>query len=147
NADTWDKGQIVIQPLGGARKTLVNGGADARYLSTGHLIYAFGGSLLAVAFDVDRLAVSGGAVPVVEGVQRAIGTPQSAVAQFSASTTGSIAYVPGPTTIATADGTDLALFDRKGGAEPLKLPKGPFGSPRVTRDGKWIAFERVDERD
>ena len=38
--DTWDQGQIVVQTPDGKRHTLVNGAADGRYLSTGHLAYA-----------------------------------------------------------------------------------------------------------
>ena len=35
-------------------------GADARYVPTGHLVYALGNTLLAVPFDVAQLAVTGG---------------------------------------------------------------------------------------
>src|SRR5262249_58852814 len=50
--DRWDKAQIVVQSLtaGGERKILIEGGSDARYLPTGHLVYAIGGSLFAVPF-------------------------------------------------------------------------------------------------
>ncbi len=70
-ADTWDKAQIVVQSLKSSeRKTLVSGGSDGRYLPTGHLVYALGGVLFAVPFDLPRLAVTGGPVPIVEGVRR-----------------------------------------------------------------------------
>ena len=35
----------------GERKTLVNGGTDARYVPTGHIVYALGGTLLALGFS------------------------------------------------------------------------------------------------
>ena len=45
--DRWDNARIVVQPLaGGARKTIIEGGSDARYLPTGHLLYAYQGVLL-----------------------------------------------------------------------------------------------------
>ena len=70
-ADGWDKAQIVVQSLKSSeRKTLVSGGSDGRYLPTGHLVYALGGVLFAVPFDLPRLAVTGGPVPIVEGVKR-----------------------------------------------------------------------------
>ena len=54
--DRWDKAQVVVQLLkSGERKTLVNGGSDARYLPTGHIVYALGGTLFALPFDVKRL--------------------------------------------------------------------------------------------
>ena len=73
NGTDWDNAQIVAQTtLGSAeRKTLFTGGADARYLSTGHIVYAVGGVLFAVPFDLRRLEVVGPSVTVVQGVRRA----------------------------------------------------------------------------
>ena len=71
----WDAAQIVVHSLAtGMRTVVVEGGSDARYLPTGHLVYALEDALFAVAFDVDRLAVTGGAVPQVQGVMRASGS-------------------------------------------------------------------------
>src|SRR5262249_33678538 len=69
--DQWDKAQIVVQSLkSGKRNLLIEAGTDAHYLPTGHIVYAYGGTLFAVPFDLRRLAVTGGQVPVVEGVRR-----------------------------------------------------------------------------
>jgi serine/threonine-protein kinase len=69
NANDWDKAQIVVQTLkSGARKTLIQGGSDARYLPTGHLVYFLGGTLLAAPFDLRRQEVTGGAVAMLDGV-------------------------------------------------------------------------------
>jgi Tol biopolymer transport system component len=148
--EVWDKAQVVVQPLGtAARKTLVDGGHDGRYLPTGHLVYALSGVLLAVLFDLDRLAVSGGSVPIVEGVRRAgTSTTGTAASQFSYSRTGSLVYLPGPAKASTSGGDlDLALFDRKGGVQPLKLPPGSYRSPRVSPDGKSVAFDSEDDKE
>src|SRR6185503_14243347 len=52
--DSWEKGRIVIQPFdGGARKTLIEPGADPRYLPSGHLAYVLGGVVMAVPFDLE----------------------------------------------------------------------------------------------
>ena len=68
----WNEAQIVVQSLdSGERKVVLRGGRDARYVETGHLVYARSGTLLAVPFDLDRLEVIGGPVPVVEGVRDA----------------------------------------------------------------------------
>ena len=41
----WDQAQIVVQSLStGERKVVLEGGYDARYLSTGHLVYALNGA-------------------------------------------------------------------------------------------------------
>lgn len=147
-AEVWDRGQIVVQALdGGARKTLVDGGTNGRYVPTGHLVYALSGTLLAVRFDLGSLAVSGGPVPVVEGVRRAgmASGASNTVADFSFSSSGTLTYVPGPAT-ASDTGTDLALFNRNRDVQLLKLPPGQYSSPRVSHDGKFFAFERADER-
>ena len=56
----WGTSQIVVEE-----------GYGPRYLETGHLLYGLGDSLMAVPFDVERLEVTGGPVPLVEGVNRA----------------------------------------------------------------------------
>ena len=38
------------------------------------------------------------------------------------------------------------MFDRDGKVEPLKLPPGPYRSPRVSRDGRWVTFETADQK-
>jgi Tol biopolymer transport system component len=143
-ADGWDKAQIVVQSLKSSeRKTLVSGGADARYLPTGHLVYALGSVLFAVPFDLRQLAVTGGPVPIVEGVRRSA-SGLTGTAQFSVSSTGSLVFVPG---LGSAAGLDLALIDRNGTPQPLKLPPGPYEYPRVSPDGKRIAFDSDDGKD
>ena len=93
--ERWDKARIVTQSLrSGERKTLVDGGSDGRYVPTGHLVYAIGGIVFAVPMDVRRLEVTGGPVPIVEGVRRA--AEITGAAQFGFSSTGSLIYVPGP---------------------------------------------------
>jgi serine/threonine-protein kinase len=140
--DTWDSANIVVHPLGGERRTLVEGAADARYLSTGHLVYARSGVLLARPFDIDRLQLTGGPVPVVEGVQRAAAAGSSGTAQFAVAGSGTLAYLPGPAVISAGEGTQrLALFDRDGKFKLLNVPQGSYQSPRVSRDGRFVAFD------
>jgi serine/threonine protein kinase len=43
-------------------------GSDARYLPSGHLMFGHGGSLMVAPFDLERLELTGEAVPVLEGV-------------------------------------------------------------------------------
>jgi len=91
--DRWDRARIVVQSLkSGERRTIIEGGSDARFVPNRHLVYALGGSLFAVAFDVQRLAVSGHPVPVVEGISRAAADATGG-AQFSFSRNGTLVYV------------------------------------------------------
>ena len=97
--DEWDQAEIAVQPLdGGPRKTVFKGGSAAIYVATGHLVYAVGTVLFAVPFDLGDLTVTGGAVSIVEGVNRgfAAGGPRApATAQYAVSNTGSLVFVPG----------------------------------------------------
>jgi serine/threonine-protein kinase len=69
--DRWRKARVVVQSLtSGEPRTLIEGGRDARYAPTGHLVYARDGTVFAVAFDARRLETMGGSVPVIEGVRQ-----------------------------------------------------------------------------
>ena len=137
--ERWEKSQILVQSLKtGERKVLVDGASDGRYLPTGHLVYAISGVVYAARFDARTLHVIGGAVPVLEGVRRALGGSTGA-AQFSVSDTGTLAYIPGPIAVSSAL-MSLAWLDRSGKAEPLKLQPGSYRDPRISPDGKRLAF-------
>ncbi len=139
--DRWDEAQIVVQSRKtSARKALIKGGSDAKYVPTGHIVYMSGGTLFAVPFDLPKLEVTGAAVPVVEGVRRSSVSLSRDLAHYAFSNSGTLIYLPGPTSL----GQDLALFDRRSGAEPLKLPPGRYNYPRVSPDGKRIVFETND---
>ena len=148
SADRWDKAKVVLQELtSDDRKTLIDGGSDGRVLPTGHIVYALGGTLLAVPFDIRRLEVRGGPVPILDGVRRG-NTPEinPGVAHFSVSTTGALIYVPGPVSL-TPDDQQLVRVDPKGDMEPLKLAKGRYETPRVSPDGKRLAFATDDAKE
>jgi hypothetical protein len=144
--DRWDDARIIVQSLtSGERKTLIDSGSDARYVATGHLVYAISGSLFARPFDAQRLEVMGDAVPVVNGISRSVGAVTDA-AHFSVSRTGSLVYIPGPVD-AWSGRLDLALIDRKGSVERLNLPPGFYGSPCASPDGTGIAFGTDDGKE
>jgi serine/threonine protein kinase len=147
--DRWDRAKIVVQALRtGERKTIVDGGSDGRYVNTGHLLYALGGVVYAVRFDLSKLQVIGGPIPVVEGVLRAAAgnTGNSGAAQFSVSGNGSLVYVPGPVSLSGAQNI-LAMIDRQGTIDPLKLPPGGYRDPRFSPDGKQLAVVTDDGKE
>jgi eukaryotic-like serine/threonine-protein kinase len=147
--DTWLKSHIVVQDLkSGERKTLIDGGTAAHYLPTGHLVYAVGGVLMGRPFDARRRNVVGAANAVIEGIaptrlsQFATGS-----VQMSVSDTGSLVYMPGPATISAAELRDLVVVDRSGTTQTLKLDPRPYEHPRVSPNGKQIAFDTDDGKD
>jgi Tol biopolymer transport system component len=67
--------------------------------------------------------------------------------QFAFSGTGSLVYRPGPVTIAAEGQNLLGFADRMGDIETLKLPPANYLAPRVSRDGKQIAYEIDDGKE
>lgn len=109
------------------------------------IVYAIGRVVFAVRFDTRRLQVIGGPVPVIEGVSRSANN-LSGTAHFSISGNGSLVYVPAP--VSTVTDTDvLGFVDRKGTVEALKLTPGPYRDPRISPDGKQVAFGSEDDRE
>jgi serine/threonine-protein kinase len=145
-SDRWEKARIIVQSLvTQEQKTVIDGGTDARLLPTGHLVYALSGSLYAIPFDVKRLATTGGAVPIVEGVRRSPGGTTGA-AHAAISPTGSLVYFPGPSLTSSAQ-FEFVLSDRKGTVEKLKLLPGSYATPRVSPDGRQVAFVTSDGKE
>jgi serine/threonine-protein kinase len=141
-----ERAEIVVQSLkGGKRTTLVNGG-DGRYLPSGHLVYAVGGVVFAVPFNVRQHKITGPPVPVLEGVRRSVFGNGIGAAQFSVSDNGTVVYVSGPTSISERART-LFVADRNGSRTPLPVPAGPYLHPRVSRDGKLLAVENDDGKE
>src|SRR5262249_49338613 len=65
-SDNWEQTSIVAQSLQtGERRTLLQGGADARYVSSGHLLYMKAGTLMSVPFDAERLELTGSPVAIL----------------------------------------------------------------------------------
>ncbi len=138
-ASEWDAAQVVAQSLStGTRTVLIEGGSDARYLPTGHLVYALEDGLFAVAFDVDRLAVRGGPVSVVQGVMRADST---ASANYGVSEDGTLVYVTGSGAART-----LVWVDRDGREEPLATRPRAYRYLRISPDGTRVALDVRDEQ-
>ncbi len=135
--DRWDKARIVAHSFeSGDEHTILEGGADAHYLPTGHLVYATGGALFAAPFDATRAKLEGPGVPVLSGVRRA--NPGTANAHYALSPAGTLAYIPGPANASAI--ADLGLFDRTGKVMRLNLPLGTYSTPRFSPDGRRLAF-------
>jgi eukaryotic-like serine/threonine-protein kinase len=141
---SWDDTQIVAQSLAtGNRKVLVEGGADARFVATGHLVYIRRGTLMVVPFDPQRLEVtSEAAVGLVADVMQAASIQpiqiDTGAGQFAVSESGSLLYVTGG--VFPQDRWSLAWVDRTGRSEALRVVPGAYLAPRLSPDGKRVAF-------
>jgi hypothetical protein len=108
----------------GERRDIIQG-IDPHYARSGHLVYAQGGTLMAVPFDAEQLRVVGTPVPVVEGVLQDTADPsglraQVSTAHYSVSATGTLVYVSGG---AAAIQRRLAWVTRNGTEEALAVPE------------------------
>ena len=137
-----------MQTLGGDRKVIIEGAADGRYLPTGHLAYAVSGVLLAVPLDISTLAVTGSAVPIVEGVRRTLlSSTGTGAAHHAFADNGTLAFIGGLSTLSVTGDRDIGLFDLKGEVQRFKLPLGAYRAPRISPDGRFVAFDTEDDRE
>ncbi len=130
----FDDANLVVQRLpGGSRKIVQRGGFHGRYLPSGHLVYMHEGTLFAAPFDLDRLEMTGGPTPALEGVTAAAGGG----AQFAFSSRGTLAYVPGPS---GAGAVPLQWMDADGNLTLLRAVADDYRNIRFSPDGRRLAM-------
>jgi len=135
----WDGAQVVVESIStGERIVLMDGGNAARYLPTGHLVYAVEDTLYAVAFDLESLTPTGGAVPLVQGVMRPRYTGS---ANYGVADNGTLVYVEGD--VASNELT-LSWVDRQGQEDPLPAAPNNFSQLRLSPDGTRLASSVLD---
>ena len=130
----------------GKRKVLIENGADARYVPTGHLIFVRRGTLMAAPFSLDRLETTGPAVTVNAGLMQAFNDTMvninSGAGQYSVSNSGTLVFASGgifPELV-----SDLYWVDRSGRAEKwTAFGPRPVMGIRLSPDGRQLAFSTV----
>jgi Tol biopolymer transport system component len=143
--DRWDKGDVVVVTRAtGERKLLIPGGGAARYVPTGHILYALGPNLMAVRFDVQQLKIVGGPIPMIEGILRSPSMNGSSTGNFDISANGTLVYVPGSSGSVALQRV-LAIVDRNGKREMLRLPPGSYDQPRASSKTRQVALTTSDD--
>ena len=125
---SYDEAIIATVALDtGERQIVHEGGTDARYAPTGHLVFAQSSGLLAVPFDLESLQVTGQPVQVLGGVrvQQASGS-----AEFAFSDTGSLVYLPG----GPEPESTLVWVNRQGEVQPLASEPNGYFELRLSPD-------------
>jgi serine/threonine-protein kinase len=126
----------VLSLKTGQIKTIQQGGYSGRYVATpgghGRLIYMRRGTLFAAPFNLDRLAVTGPPVRVLEGI-----TSGGGGGNFAFSSNGTFVYLAGDT---QQGYWKISLADVSGKAQPLDATAAPYFTPRFSPDGKRLAF-------
>jgi Tol biopolymer transport system component len=137
--EDWDKAQIVAQSLRTGRRTTSSRAAARPHVSSGHI----GMRSPACVRSSLRCRKSSSHGRTGSRHRRCARASQTGSAHWSLSDNGSLIYLPGPSTPSTGDGV-VALTDRKGTIEALKIAPGSYEAPRVSPDGKWIAVADTD---
>jgi eukaryotic-like serine/threonine-protein kinase len=131
----FDDADIVVYSADSRKmKTILHGGFYAHYLPSGHLVYVYKNTLLAVPFDIKRLEVKGQPAPVVEGVA----TSGLGGAQFSVSDSGTLIYVAGS---AASLNPSIYWMDAAGKFTPLRETPGSYNNLAISPDGKRLAMD------
>ena len=146
----WDTAQIAVQSLRTGQRTIVwQGGSDARYVRTGHLLFAVGDALFAVAFDGAQRRVLGGPVAVAQGLSRPVNQSASdGTANYAVSDTGTLVYLSGARLVGGGEASfsTLVWLNRDGRETPLSAPSRAYTYARISPDGTRAALDVRDEQ-
>jgi eukaryotic-like serine/threonine-protein kinase len=138
----WEISVLDLQTH--TQKVVVRGGSDAHFVASGHLIYASGDTLRAIAFDPMTLTTRGSPVPVVpEVVTTVAAAGGGGGADAVVATDGTLAYVRGVS--ADAAQRTLVWVDRQGRETPIGAPPRLYSYPRISPNGDRIVVWGNDQ--
>jgi serine/threonine protein kinase/Tol biopolymer transport system component len=130
---------IYVKDLeSGEERLVVPASSNVQYVAPGYLLYARDGVLLAQPFDATRAVTTGPSFSIAENVAY---FPESSLAAFSASDTGSIAFRSARESEAAGR---LVWFDRRGNRLGEIGEPAAYRNPRLSPDGARVAVETVD---
>jgi Tol biopolymer transport system component len=116
-------------------------GFSPMYVPTGHVLYqqgqgssTEGSALLALPFDPERLEATGPAFPALTAVGTRISYQTT---MFAVAPGGTLAYIPQTSLLGRGA---LVWIDRKGRETPVVEISKPLDAPRLSPDGKRVAF-------
>jgi serine/threonine-protein kinase len=132
SGDSFDDADIEALRLDTGERTLVlRGGSNPIVAASGHLLFARRGQIWAAPFDVEKLRLTGPAMPVVDGVAHERGTGRMAM---TLSAGGTLVYAPG----GSFSDRQLVWADRAGRLTPALVQRGSYQLPRISPDGRFI---------
>jgi dipeptidyl aminopeptidase/acylaminoacyl peptidase len=113
--------------------------------AAGHLLFVREQTLLAQPFDVQRLELTGTAVPIAEDV--AVGGASGVLGGFAVSQNGVLAYQPGPSEVGGSGAgtpTRLTWFDRSGNEIAAFGDRAGHGDLELAPGGTRVAVSLFD---
>ena len=127
-----NEAKVAVLNLDSGQHEILFDGADARYLSSGHVLYFHAGNWLVVPFDLEALAVTGPSVVVLPDAAR-FGPNAGNVIRVSVSDDGTLVYVPD-----LPDG-EIYWFDRQGQRTRWPFEPANIESIDLGPDGRLAA--------
>ncbi len=131
---------MVASSDGKRRSVLVEGASSPRFSPTGHLLFVREATLFAAPFDLQRLALTGEPFPAVEGLEVSV-YGHYRRAQYDLSAEGTLAYLVD--SLANRTG-HMVWVDRQGRAEAVMRDAAAYVVPRLSPDGRRLAYSVVD---
>ena len=125
--------QVAVLDIETQTSQILGPGSTPSYLASGHLVYAYAGSLWAAPFDLDSGSVAGAAELLVQGIQ----VNSGGLALYAVAGDGSLAYVPGDTQSGAVPG-----WLGESGWESLDVGIGDgYEQPRISPEGSRVALK------
>ncbi|MGD2069949.1 MAG: protein kinase [Gemmatimonadota bacterium] len=134
-----DPGELRILDLESLEsRTLLPGGFDPHYATTGHVVYMRNDqSVLAAGFDAEAGEVVGRPFAVLDS----LALTGFGIGPLALSRTGSLFYVRGPRLGSGHDGR-FARVSSEGVLDVLPIPEADLGLPALSPGGERLAFTR-----
>ena len=133
---SFDDARLVVRSLRtGEQREVVRGGSFGGYATTGQLLYARAGALLAVPFDSAQLQVTGTPRPVLDGV---VTYPVSGAAQYALSANGTLLYLAGKSESRLST---LSWVSRAGQTTPIAVSPAPYQNVSISPEGSRAAVD------
>jgi hypothetical protein len=126
----------VLDLATGNIRQLSEGGAYARFVQPGLLIFSRSEGLMIARFDAETLAIA--SPPVFTGPQVS-GSPGSGAAHFDAAPSGLLVYAAG----VNSSRSILVWIDRKAVEQPLHETPGFYQNPRLSPDGTRVLIREA----
>jgi serine/threonine-protein kinase len=135
----WDDARLSAVSIATGERHDLGPGADARYVSSGHLVYMRSGTLVAATFDASTGELGSGGLTMLDDVMQAANMINEAYdtggGQFAVSA-GALLYVPGG--IFPDREKTIVVADRKGRLTVLPVPSRPYYAPLLSPDGTQL---------
>jgi Tol biopolymer transport system component len=145
-ADARDRALYVGDLESSGRTRLPGIAAEAKYSSSGHLVFIRDGALMAQPFDARARTLTGDAFPVADPF-----APAAALTYpFSVSMTGALAFrtnASGGATGTAGGITLLVWYDGRGARRDAAGAEAEFRGPELSPDANFVAFARGSPAD